>query len=147
MLEEALERGWLPAEPERVRKAMDAALTKVRVYPTERLVFGTFKHKDDDWRKVVGGAAERDRHRVSGGIPGVARTGAAAASVPGLVPELLHAFRAEMGVAPEPEARVAGLIEPELLGVDAGAIVPSVAATAVEDAEEVVKLPEPKPTG
>lgn len=143
MLEEAFDRGWLPSQPEKVRAAMDAALGQVHVRPIERLMWGPFAHQDPQWQGAIAKAAGRERDRAAAGAEPTSTATGASTQFPGVLPEVLHAFRAQMGVAPETEQRVAGLIEPEVVPPDETALEGRPEAPAVEDAEEIPPATDP----
>lgn len=136
MLEEAFTRGWLPAEPAKVRAAMDKTLDRTRYRPVERLLWGPYRDEDVDWQQAIARAATRERERATSGGEPTSPATAVSTQYPGLLPEILHAFRAEMGTAPDVETRVAGLIEPEVMVAET-ALEAKPDAPIVEDAEEI----------
>lgn len=142
MLEEAFDRGWLPEQPEKVRAAMDAAVAQIHVRPLERLMWGPFARQDPHWQGAIAKAAGRERERALAGGEPTSVAARAATRFPGVLPEVLHAFRAEMGLAPEIEQRVAGLIEPEVVPPDETALDGRPEPPAVEDAQEIPPRPK-----
>jgi hypothetical protein len=152
LLEEALELGFLPDQPDRVRVAMDKALVAVDTRVVERRLLGVFKEHTSDlnrvvWEatKVAKGAANEQRNQALAdaveadtlGSGAREMTAALAASLGGIgmVPELLAWFRAELMSGP---AEVGGVVEPEVLPADERTP-KSLPEPKIEDAEE---LPE-----
>ncbi len=141
MLEEALHQGWLPDKPDLVRSAMDQTLDVVRIKPLERMVQGTFRGGTPQEQQRLATAAQRDRERQNTGMDTLTPAVRAAAETTGLLPEVLHTFRAEMGRSP--------LIEPKMGGVlEAAEVLPSDAEELElpreQTAEEAVEVPVPE---
>lgn len=152
MLEEAIELGFLPGDPDRVRVAMDKTLAAVDTRVVERTLLGIFQDHTNDLNRVVWEATRIARSDLtapqresaladaieSDALGSGAREMTAAMTAAlrgtGIVPELLAWFRTELGKgAPE----VGGLVEPEVLPPDD---VPRAALPepVVEEADEVV---------
>ncbi len=144
LLSEALEQGWIPGDAAQVREAIDRAVAKVELRPVERMFRGPYR-KEGDWKGLVAYATQRDRARSGAGEEVEDRSQALVTTlaIQGLMPELVHAFRGEMGRNPRVETKMEGVIEPsEVLPAD-----PKGELTAVEsfeDAHEVRQLPEKK---
>ncbi|MEQ1567935.1 MAG: hypothetical protein ABMA64_20010 [Myxococcota bacterium] len=154
MLEDAFEAGLLPGDNDRVRWAMDRALSHVDTRPIERALLGTLRDARHDLNRTIWEAVRVLRLRrvdaladaVEGDQLGatnqVSRAMVAALRTRGLVPELFAWFRAELGQQVL-EPRLAGPIVPEL--VDRPPPTPDPALPmAVEDA---VELPVEPRTG
>jgi hypothetical protein len=152
LVEEALERGWLPGDADRIRGAMDLALAHIDTRPIERSLMGALRDGRHHlnrviWESVRIARARRDRPAEAvadaaeaEGLGTDADTLAmnAALSVKGLVPELVGWFRAEMGEPPRLEEGLPGPIVPELLPADGpGEPVEKMLPAPIEDAEEV----------
>ncbi len=127
MLEEALESGWLPGDPIKVRQAMDRTLDRVDTRVVERRLAGVFRDHTNALNRfvfqatalarertdAVGALADAaDRDTLGPEIDSVSRAMTAALRTAGAVPELLQWFRLEMGAAPDSSPAVAGLLEP-----------------------------------
>jgi hypothetical protein len=144
LLAEALEQGWLPGDAQKVREAMDRALARVETRPVERTLRGIWR-EEGDWKPFVAYATERDRKRQAAGgeLEEPSEALQAALTVQGLLPELVHAFRVEMGMIPRTDTKVGGVIEPaEVLPAEPKGEL--AAHEAIEDAHEVVQLPQKK---
>ena len=151
LLEEALELGFLPEQPDRVRVAMDKALVSVDTRVVERQLLGVFREHTHDLNRVVfeatkvakssqdpdqgladavaadelGSGAERMTQAMAASLKGV-----------GMVPELVAWFRAELMTSGPGE--VAGPVEPELLPADTDGSGPAaLPPPEPEDVEEV----------
>lgn len=151
MLEEALEVGLLPGDPDRVRVAMDKTLAAVDTRVVERSLLGIFQDHTNDLNRVVWEATRIARADLTGpqresaladaieadqlgsGAREMTAAMTAALRGTGVVPELLAWFRTELGKGAR---EVPGLVEPEVLPPD------EVERTALpepvfEDADEV----------
>jgi hypothetical protein len=153
LIEEAFEFGWLPDEPERVRLAMDIALSKVDTRVVERSVRGTFADHRDELNLLIHEATNLARAQTKPGEAlgdaadeglseageGMSRALAAALQSTGVVPELVHWFRAEMGEPPRVPVRLdGGVITPEaVLPADDAESDPTDEGPQVEDANEL----------
>jgi hypothetical protein len=153
LVEEALERGWLPGDAARVRAAMDLALAHVDTRPIERSLNGPLRDARRELDRVIWESVRIARRRRDRPAQAVADAAEAqglgdpadtlamttALRVRGLVPELVGWFRAEMGAPPTLEQGLAGPIVPELLPADGPGEPERALPAPVEDAEEVPK--------
>jgi hypothetical protein len=156
LLEESFEHTWLPGEAQEVRDAMDRALEHVDTRLVERSVRGVFRDHTHELNRVIWEATDIARERsASDGVAALADAADAdtmgveaddlstamrlAIEAPGgVVPELLHWFRAEMGAPPELPQRVDGVIQPvEVLPPDPVSEEVDAPLLAVEDAVEL----------
>lgn len=154
LLEEAFEAGWLPHEPERVRLAMDRALSHVDTRVVERAVRGSMRDARHGLTQTVQESIRVARQRLvtrpaealadaaeSGTLgPGpdeASRVMVAALRGSGLVPEVVAWFRAEMGETPLVEVKLGGPIEPELMDADGPEEPPLALPVPIEDAVEL----------
>lgn len=146
MLEEALEMGWIPGDARKVRRAMDRSLDGIDTRLLERKLVSMFQDHTNDLNRVVFAAAtvaredleaerelaeavEKDTLGPESRRMSAAMTAAVRGT--GLVPELLHWFRAEMGAAPGTPIAVGGVLEPaEILPPDPD---PDPASTSAEE--------------
>jgi hypothetical protein len=151
LVEEALERGWLPGDAGTVRTAMDRALAHIDTRPIERSLMGPLRDGRHELNRVIWESvriARLRRDQPAEAVADAAETrglGTAADTlamdtalrVRGLVPELVGWFRAEMGAPPRLEDGLAGPIVPEVLPPDAAPEPDKALPAPVEDAEEV----------
>lgn len=142
LIEEALEMGWLPREPEKVRLAMDEALAKVEHRVGERVMFGPFREKGGGrFGRVIQELTRVGREQRSQG-EGVF-TAAVLAALDGprvVLPEAVWWFDAAMGRDLRVPGRLEGALDTEL--VEAPEIAPVTRPEGLVDAEEVAE-PEP----
>lgn len=132
LLEEALEMGWLPGDPIPLRQAMDRSLEAIDTRPVERSLLGVFLDHKSELNKVVYNASQEARERLrqrerprehfankaegegfSEEAEEMSAALVAALRGTGVVPELLHWFRAEMGAPAGSPIAVEGVLEPE----------------------------------
>lgn len=97
LLEEALDRGWVPGDLTRVRAAMDTALARVDTRTIERNLWGALRDRKHAHNDAVRAAVKGSRRSTD-----LSRALAAALATSLLVPELVIWFRSEMGTAPAP---------------------------------------------
>ena len=137
LLEEALEMGWLPREPEKVRRAMDDALSQVEHRVGERAVFGNFREKGGGkFGRVVQELTRVGRERRAKGEGLYTAAVLAALDGPRLVlPEAVWWFDAAMGRDLRVPGRLEGALDAEV--VDAPAVEASARPDGVVDAEVV----------
>lgn len=137
LLEEALEMGWLPAQPEKVRAAMDEALSQVEHRVGERAVWGRFREKGGGkFGRVIQELTRVGREQRGAGEG--AFTAAVLAALDGprvMVPEAVWWFDAAMGRELKVPGRLPGAVEAEVVHTPAPG--PRAAADGVVDAEEV----------
>jgi len=158
MLEEALELGWLPGDPDRVRVAMDQALIKVDTRVVERQILGVFQDHTHELNRVIFetirlAKTEERKNRsqaiadavaadeLGSGAHEMSAAMAASLRTMGTVPELMAWFRAEMNEGPK---AVDGPVEPELLAADATEAPRALPDPEVEDAVEVSSTSDPE---
>ncbi len=154
LLEDAIENGWIPGDALAVRGAMDRALEHVDTRIVERQILGTLRDARHELNGLIWQTTRIARQRLEGSatdaladaaeqddlgedVDRVTEAFAAALRNSGLVPELVQWFRAELGQVPRLELPVAGLIEPEVLEIEAQAPALALVGPDIEEAVEV----------